>query len=229
MKVRRPSSRRPSRGRASGVCRRSTPSSSAAGRGAGARGHALCSALGAGASTVASRVRYLLANDGQDTRAIQHYLGHKNITHTARYTNLAPDRFKNVPARLRIEARGHLSRYDADLARSSILAHHESVELRASAGGVGSRPGQNGSMPGLQRRRFGDASPIEIVDPGATAALGSYRAGSSRSFCTNSCGNGFIAPLQRFGVDIGDPRGPGNCLRSRRIAPAQSLHSAPSL
>ena len=37
---------------------------------------------------------YKLANDGQDTRAIQHYLGHRNIVHTTRYTNLAPDRFK---------------------------------------------------------------------------------------------------------------------------------------
>jgi type 1 fimbriae regulatory protein FimE len=38
---------------------------------------------------------YKLANDGQDTRAIQHYLGHRNIQHTARYTELAPGRFKN--------------------------------------------------------------------------------------------------------------------------------------
>jgi type 1 fimbriae regulatory protein FimB/type 1 fimbriae regulatory protein FimE len=37
---------------------------------------------------------YKLANDGQDTRAIQHYLGHKSINSTARYTALAPDRFK---------------------------------------------------------------------------------------------------------------------------------------
>jgi type 1 fimbriae regulatory protein FimB/type 1 fimbriae regulatory protein FimE len=28
---------------------------------------------------------YKLANDGHDTRAIQHYLGHKNIQHTVRY------------------------------------------------------------------------------------------------------------------------------------------------
>jgi site-specific recombinase XerD len=35
-----------------------------------------------------------LANDGQDTRAIQVYLGHANITHTARYTELAPGRCK---------------------------------------------------------------------------------------------------------------------------------------
>jgi len=37
---------------------------------------------------------YKLANDGHDTRAIQHYLGHKNIMHTVRYTELASDRFK---------------------------------------------------------------------------------------------------------------------------------------
>jgi type 1 fimbriae regulatory protein FimB/type 1 fimbriae regulatory protein FimE len=37
---------------------------------------------------------YKLANDGHDTRAIQHYLGHRNITHTTRYTELASDRFK---------------------------------------------------------------------------------------------------------------------------------------
>jgi type 1 fimbriae regulatory protein FimE len=38
---------------------------------------------------------YKLANDGQDTRAIQHYLGHRSIASTVRYTALAPDRFKN--------------------------------------------------------------------------------------------------------------------------------------
>ena len=38
---------------------------------------------------------FKLANDGHDTRALQHYLGHKNIQHTVRYTDMAPDRFKN--------------------------------------------------------------------------------------------------------------------------------------
>jgi type 1 fimbriae regulatory protein FimB/type 1 fimbriae regulatory protein FimE len=38
---------------------------------------------------------YKLANDGRDTRAIQHYLGHRNIMHTVRYTELASDRFKD--------------------------------------------------------------------------------------------------------------------------------------
>ena len=36
---------------------------------------------------------FKLANDGHDTRALQHYLGHKNIQHTVRYTDLAADRF----------------------------------------------------------------------------------------------------------------------------------------
>jgi integrase len=38
---------------------------------------------------------FKLANDGHDTRALQHYLGHKNIQHTVRYTELSPDRFKD--------------------------------------------------------------------------------------------------------------------------------------
>ena len=36
---------------------------------------------------------FKLANDGHDTRAIQHYLGHKQIQHTVRYTELAGSRF----------------------------------------------------------------------------------------------------------------------------------------
>ena len=38
---------------------------------------------------------YKLANDGHDTRAIQHYLGHKNIQHTVRYTELSAGRFND--------------------------------------------------------------------------------------------------------------------------------------
>jgi integrase len=37
---------------------------------------------------------YALANRGHDTRALQAYLGHKNIQHTVAYTELAPARFK---------------------------------------------------------------------------------------------------------------------------------------
>ena len=38
---------------------------------------------------------FKLANDGHDTRAIQHYLGHKQILHTVRYTELASGRFES--------------------------------------------------------------------------------------------------------------------------------------
>jgi hypothetical protein len=38
---------------------------------------------------------YKLTNDGHHTRAIQHYLGHRNIQHTTRDTELAADRVKN--------------------------------------------------------------------------------------------------------------------------------------
>jgi site-specific recombinase XerD len=37
---------------------------------------------------------FALANAGHDTRAIQAYLGHRNIQNTTRYTALAPHRFK---------------------------------------------------------------------------------------------------------------------------------------
>jgi site-specific recombinase XerD len=37
---------------------------------------------------------YKLANDGHDTRAIQTYLGHRNIQNTTRIRALAPERFK---------------------------------------------------------------------------------------------------------------------------------------
>jgi integrase len=38
---------------------------------------------------------YALASKGHDTRALQAYLGHKNIQHTVKYTELSPDRFKD--------------------------------------------------------------------------------------------------------------------------------------
>jgi type 1 fimbriae regulatory protein FimB/type 1 fimbriae regulatory protein FimE len=38
---------------------------------------------------------FKLANQGVDTRSLQHYLGHKQIQHTVRYTELSPDRFKD--------------------------------------------------------------------------------------------------------------------------------------
>ena len=36
---------------------------------------------------------YKLANEGVDTRSIQQYLGHRNIQHTTKYTEISPDKF----------------------------------------------------------------------------------------------------------------------------------------
>jgi site-specific recombinase XerD len=38
---------------------------------------------------------FALANAGHDTRSLQAYLEHRNSHHTVRYTELAPDRFKD--------------------------------------------------------------------------------------------------------------------------------------
>jgi len=38
---------------------------------------------------------FALANKGHDTRVLQAYLGHRNIQHTVRYTELSPQRFKD--------------------------------------------------------------------------------------------------------------------------------------
>ena len=38
---------------------------------------------------------FALANKGHDTRSLQAYLGHRNIQHTVKYTELSPDRFKD--------------------------------------------------------------------------------------------------------------------------------------
>src|SRR5262245_3127431 len=39
---------------------------------------------------------FVLANRGTDTRTLQAYLGHRSIQSTVRYTELAPNRFKNL-------------------------------------------------------------------------------------------------------------------------------------
>jgi len=38
---------------------------------------------------------YKLANDGHDTRSIRTWLGHANINHTVRYTEMSATRFKD--------------------------------------------------------------------------------------------------------------------------------------
>ncbi len=46
---------------------------------------------------------FALANKGHDTRALQAYLGHRNIQHTVRYTELSPGRFKGTPAKFEVD------------------------------------------------------------------------------------------------------------------------------
>jgi type 1 fimbriae regulatory protein FimE len=45
---------------------------------------------------------YQLASEGIDTRAIQAYMGHKNIQHTVLYTQLNPKRFKGFGKDIRL-------------------------------------------------------------------------------------------------------------------------------
>jgi site-specific recombinase XerD len=60
---------------------------------------------------------YKLANDGQDTRSIQHYLGHRSVASTVRYTALAPDRL-NISA-LRAAHRRSVKRRLSRMRRTS--------------------------------------------------------------------------------------------------------------
>ena len=48
-------------------------------------------------AAIAALLIYYLGRPAEQVvqRALQHYLGHKNIQHTVRYTELAPDRFKD--------------------------------------------------------------------------------------------------------------------------------------
>jgi site-specific recombinase XerD len=46
--------------------------------------------------SLSSTTTVQLANQGTDTRTLQAYLGHRNIQHTVRYTELSPTRLKNL-------------------------------------------------------------------------------------------------------------------------------------
>jgi site-specific recombinase XerD len=54
-----------------------------------------CCRTGCGETPTVHTSGFALANKGHDTRALQAYLGRKNIQHTVRYTELAPTRFKD--------------------------------------------------------------------------------------------------------------------------------------
>jgi integrase len=52
---------------------------------------------------------FKLANQGVDTRSLQHYLGHKNIQHTVRYSELSPSGFV-ISGKTEWRARGRVAR-----------------------------------------------------------------------------------------------------------------------
>jgi integrase len=58
-------------------------------------GNAACLGFKAHPHMLRHACGYALANKGHDTRSLQAYLGHRNIQHTVRYTELSPGRFKN--------------------------------------------------------------------------------------------------------------------------------------
>ena len=67
---------------------------------------------------------FKLANDGHDTRALQHYLGHKNIQHTVRYTDMDSGCFPRAGTPLRQTLHGGGNRGAACAAHAS--RHRES-------------------------------------------------------------------------------------------------------
>jgi site-specific recombinase XerD len=62
----------------------------------GAAGHRAKLGFKAHPHTFRQACGFRLANQGTDTRTLQAYLGHRNIQHTVRYTELSPTRFKNL-------------------------------------------------------------------------------------------------------------------------------------
>jgi Phage integrase family len=99
-----------------------------------------------------------MANDGQDTRAIQHYLGHKNIAHTTRYTNLASDRFK-IKCTYRLLALGEVPKGEVAVAVAEEREEAKQVEQEGDHR-TGSSPGQSRQINHLPAgRSFGRNTP----------------------------------------------------------------------
>ena len=80
---------------------------------------------------------FKLANQGTDTRTLQAYLGHRNIQHTVRYTELSPTRFKRSRYSFsfdpRIKSTKALAMSAAATAGLAPEAHHNLRAARARA------------------------------------------------------------------------------------------------
>jgi hypothetical protein len=68
---------------------------------------------------------FKLAHDGHDTRAIQEWLGHRNIQHTTRYTELTTKRFRACSKTKPLMALGFFLRARSPGVRGSGERHHE--------------------------------------------------------------------------------------------------------
>jgi hypothetical protein len=115
-----------------------------------------------------------LANAGHDTRALQAWLGHKNIQHTVRYTELAPDRFKNFwrdPRQSRRVDAGQIGKID--LALTAFARQHSHHPPHRDAQPVRSPVAQR--LPGrsVRARREGSSFSLENLLRGTNWLLGS--------------------------------------------------------
>jgi hypothetical protein len=81
---------------------------------------------------------FQLANQGTDTRTLQAYLGHRNIQHTVRYTELSPTRFKNLWRESLVSTSRRTSAHSAASTADGLpfdLQHQRQAPEKALAGG----------------------------------------------------------------------------------------------
>ena len=164
-------------------------------------------ALGAGASTVASRVRTCWPTTGRTRGHSALPRPQEHHPHRALH-KLGARSVQNVLARLRIEARGHLSRYDADFGS---IKHSCPPRVCRVAAVRGRREEADLVREWLECLDCNDVvsrkrprSRSSILGPPRRSGFLPCRLISGVS-ARHSCGNGFIAPLQRFGDDLEIP------------------------
>jgi Phage integrase family len=90
---------------------------------------------------------FKLANDGHDTRALQHYVGHKTIQHTVRYTELSPDRFRISGVNRSFTLHSRTTRATGGTVTESVLARSGNGQTHAFPSAVRGAAG-----PGHQAR-----------------------------------------------------------------------------
>ena len=74
---------------------------------------------------------YKLASDGHDTRSIQDYLGHRDIRHTVRSTELSPKPFRDFWRDFQLSTNMRENRYCLSVCRGGALPVKEKIELES--------------------------------------------------------------------------------------------------